>query len=391
MKAEEVGARIAKAREFLGLTQAAVAQKMSLARTTQVAIEQGRRPASVSELYRYAEVLNRPLDYFLGVGVWANGDFQPYFRRMASELEERGGGNREVETRTLLEFETLCRNYRELGELSGLPGAVLPHFPEPRHFSVLEAERTAATVRAHLDIGPDVPIMDLRGRLEESFGLSAFVMKMESRLSAAGFFDPRMGACVVMTERSVLRMRFTLAHALGTLLASRDEPFVDIHEGNRKTPAETFATSFAAALLVPSQSLRERFSAVHREAGELNEIAILFLARTYGVSLKTLRGRIESLKLASRAQLKKLDASIREVSAGGAEPILGAEPRWDPLPERYVFLAMRASRKGTIDRTRLASLLGTTEEGSGLKLLQYLASVRDSAADDGAEPERVIR
>ena len=47
---EAVGQRIAKAREFLGLTQAVVAEKLGLARTTQVAIEQGRRPVSVAEL-----------------------------------------------------------------------------------------------------------------------------------------------------------------------------------------------------------------------------------------------------------------------------------------------------------------------------------------------------
>ena len=56
----EIGQRIAKAREFLGLTQAVIAEKLGLARTTQVAIEQGRRPVSVAELYRYAEVLSRP-------------------------------------------------------------------------------------------------------------------------------------------------------------------------------------------------------------------------------------------------------------------------------------------------------------------------------------------
>ena len=74
---EAVGQRIAKAREFLGLTQAVVAEKLGLARTTQVAIEQGRRPVSVAELYRYAEVLSRPLDYFLGLGVWGKADFRP--------------------------------------------------------------------------------------------------------------------------------------------------------------------------------------------------------------------------------------------------------------------------------------------------------------------------
>jgi transcriptional regulator with XRE-family HTH domain len=84
---EAVGQRIAKAREFLGLTQAVVAEKLGLARTTQVAIEQGRRPVSVSELYRYAEVLSRPLDYFLGLGVWGKADFRPHFRLMAERID----------------------------------------------------------------------------------------------------------------------------------------------------------------------------------------------------------------------------------------------------------------------------------------------------------------
>ena len=83
----EVGQRIAKAREFLGLTQAVIADKLGLARTTQVAIEQGRRPVSVAELYRYAEVLSRPLDYFLGLGVWGKADFRPQFRLMTQRLD----------------------------------------------------------------------------------------------------------------------------------------------------------------------------------------------------------------------------------------------------------------------------------------------------------------
>src|ERR1043166_5395691 len=84
---EAVGQRIAKAREFLGLTQAVVAEKLGLARTTQVAIEQGRRPVSVTELYRDAECVSRPVGSFLGLGVWGKADFRPQFRLMAEKLD----------------------------------------------------------------------------------------------------------------------------------------------------------------------------------------------------------------------------------------------------------------------------------------------------------------
>src|SRR5438552_12734334 len=118
---EAVGQRIAKAREFLGLTQAVVAEKLGLARTTQVAIEPGRRPVSVAELYRYAEVLSRPLDYFLGLGVWGKADFRPQFRLMAEKLDSavttprrpgrpRGPAEPSSEKLLLMSFESLCRN-----------------------------------------------------------------------------------------------------------------------------------------------------------------------------------------------------------------------------------------------------------------------------------------
>jgi Zn-dependent peptidase ImmA (M78 family)/transcriptional regulator with XRE-family HTH domain len=396
-----VGERIAKAREFLSLTQAAVAQQMGLARTTEVAIEQGRRPVSVAELYRYADVLSRPLDYFLGVGPWAQADVGAHFRKMAELLDSRAPRGKRTpgrpkaplavspEKRSLMKFEALCRNYLELEELNGLPRAAMPQLPLPRHFSPLEGEQLAATVRAHLDIGPDVPLGDLRVRLEEAFALRVFVQGGPGLLSAAAFQDPSVGGCVLLVERPILRMRFTLAHALGHLLATRDSPLVDVHESNRRTPVEAFATAFAGALLVPARGLRERFGAVHREVGEFNDIAILFLARTFGVSLKALRSRLQATKLVTPAKLKKIDEAIREANAakGGPEAslMLPDQPRWEALPERYVFLAMRAHRKGLIDRVRLGAILGTSEEGSALRLIQYLASVHDDSGEDAEE------
>src|SRR5262249_26238091 len=202
---EAVGQRIAKAREFLGLTQAVVAEKLGLARTTQVAIEQGRRPVSVAELYRYAEVLSRPLDYFLGLGVWGKADFRPQFRLIAEKLDAvvtgpprrpgrpRGPAEASSVRLLLMSFEALCGNYLELEEINGLPRTAMPELPVPRLYSVPEAEQLAATVRAHLDIGPDAPIRDLRVRLEDSFAIRVYVLPQRGRLSAAAFHHPAIG------------------------------------------------------------------------------------------------------------------------------------------------------------------------------------------------------
>jgi Zn-dependent peptidase ImmA (M78 family)/transcriptional regulator with XRE-family HTH domain len=401
----EVGQRIAKAREFLGLTQAVIAEKLGLARTTQVAIEQGRRPVSVAELYRYAEVLSRPLDYFLGLGVWGKADFRPQFRLMAERLDAsaasaprrpgrpKGPAQASAERLALMRFEGLCRNYLELEEVNGLPRAAMPELPAPRHHSAVEAEQLAATVRAHLDLG-DAPIRDLRVRLEDSFGLRVYVLDQPTHLSAAAFHHPAIGGSVLLTEGSIPRMRSSLAHALGHLLANRDEAMVDTTDGpRRRTPVEAFAASFAAALLLPARGLRERFSAVHNEANEVSDIAVLYLARTFGVSVQALRARLEALRLVSTTTLRRIDEAIREAGSGARSETdpgqeLPDQPRWEMLPEYYVFLAMRAYRKELISRSRLAECLGTTEAETPVRLLRYVTSVTEPA---GEPPGAVVR
>ncbi|HET7746786.1 MAG TPA: helix-turn-helix transcriptional regulator [Vicinamibacteria bacterium] len=399
---EAVGQRIAKAREFLGLTQATVAEKLGLARTTQVAIEQGRRPVSVAELYRYAEVLSRPLDYFLGLGVWGKADFRPHFRLMAEKLDAaavgpprrpgrpRGASEASPEKLLLMNFESLCRNYLELEETNGLPRTAMPELPVPRLFSVGEAEQLAATVRAHLDLGPDAPIRDLRVRLEDTFALRVYVLPQRGRLNAAAFHHTAIGGAVMLSERSIPRMRYALARALGHLLANREEGMVDLQdEGRKRPPIDVFASAFAAALLLPARGLRERFGSVHAEANEVSDIAILYLARTFGVTIRSLRARLEGLKLVSPTTLRRIDEALRQAgtSSAGEPHELPDQSRWEMLPERYVFLAMRAYRKELISRARLAECLCTTENDTALRLLRYVASVSELGADEEAEAE----
>ena len=154
----------------------------------------------------------------------------------------------------------------------------------------------------------------------------------------------------------------------------------------KKSPVESFAASFAAALLLPARGLRERFGAVHNEANEVGDIAVLYLARTFGVSVQALRARLESLRLLSTATLRRVDEAIRQAGTATAAEADSAlelpdQPRWEMLPEYYVFLAMRAYRKELISRSRLAECLGTTEGDTAVRLMRYVASVSEAAGD----------
>jgi len=214
-----------------------------------------------------------------------------------------------------------------------------------------------------------------------------YVLDQPTHLSAAAFHHAAIGGSVLLTEGSIPRMRSSLAHALGHLLANRDEAMVDAADGpRRRTPVEAFAASFAAALLLPARGLRERFSAVHNEANEVSDIAVLYLARTFGVSVQALRARLEALRLVSTATLRRIDEAIREAGSAATPEMdpgqeLPDQPRWEMLPEYYVFLAMRAYRKELISRGRLAECLGTTEAETAVRLLRYVASVTEPAGE----------
>jgi Zn-dependent peptidase ImmA (M78 family)/transcriptional regulator with XRE-family HTH domain len=404
---QAVGQRIAKAREFLGLTQATVAERMGMARTTQVAIEQGQRPVSVAELYRYGEILSRPLDYFFGLGVWQEETgFRPYFRQMAERLDAvhvgpprrpgrpRGAAEASLEKLALMKFEALCRNYLELERVNGLPVTTMPELPTPRRFSAQEAEHLAGTLRAHLDMGNDAPIRDLRVRLEDAFGIRVFVLAETGRLSAAAFHHDKVGGSVLLADQSVPRMRFALARALGHLLANREEAMVDVQDVPKKSAIEQFAAAFAASFLMPARGLRERFGAVHSEANDANEVALLYLARMFGVSLGPLCARLQSLRLVSASTLKRIGDALRDArgpaqtsvkAAAAAGQGLPDQTRWDTFPERYVFLAIRAYRKGLVNRSRFAECLLTSEDDSALRVLLYVSSVADRHDEDAAK------
>lgn len=66
-----MGARLRQAREYLGLSQEAVAEALGVPRASVSAMESGRRKVSSLELRDLARLYKRPLDWFY------NGDAEP--------------------------------------------------------------------------------------------------------------------------------------------------------------------------------------------------------------------------------------------------------------------------------------------------------------------------
>lgn len=378
---QEVGLRIAMAREFLGLTQAAVAARLGLARTTQVAVEQGQRAVSVGELQRYAQILVRPLEYFFGAGSWAEDDgLLTAFRQLAERLDAvhvgpprppgrpRGPLDPPPEKRALLAFEALCREALELQRLNRLQGPGLPHLPLPLKHSLHEAELLATAVRAHLDRGAEAALGDLRQALEAAFGLLTFVLPATGRLELAAFHHPELGPCVLLDERAPAAARFALARALGHLLVAREQALVSVRGAPARGPTTAFTLLFAGALLAPARGLRRHLTALQSNLTGATPCAMAALAWHYGVSCETIHARLHSLRLVSTAPA--VAPGLRSRRATDADQV-DDEPSWPRLPRRFMFLAAQAARAGLFDATRLASCLAAAEDDARRQMLAF--------------------
>jgi transcriptional regulator with XRE-family HTH domain len=62
---QKIGLRLKEARDFLGLSQDEVAKALKMPRPAVSLIESGERKVEALELKRFAELFQRPLDFFL--------------------------------------------------------------------------------------------------------------------------------------------------------------------------------------------------------------------------------------------------------------------------------------------------------------------------------------
>src|SRR5262249_23116288 len=148
----------------------------------------------------------------------------------------------------------------------------------------------------------------------------------------------------------------------GHLLVHRETPVVD-EDLWAKTPKEQFANAFAAALLMPRAGVQEVFSSLYHSRSSFADVDVIHMARHFGVSFRAMLYRLQSLRLIVPETAETLLGAYGKARTGptkrAEEAGLGAEKHgfWLPLPERYVFLALRAYRNEELSIGRLAEML----------------------------------
>ena len=337
----QLGARVAEAREAVGLTQGALGEAIGLERTMIAKIESGTRKVSATELVSIAQRLDRPLDWFVVESPQAIVSR----RRSAEATYDAIDGA----------LERLARDVELLFERDLLRTERRPTFRPP--VDIDQAVALAASVRALLD-RPAGPLEDIQSA-SEALGLLAFSIALGRQGGDAAYVEVGpAGVAIINGSIDDGRRRFSLAHELGHHVTG------DAYEGTDSgTEVERLIDAFAAHFLMPGPSLASIWSDLQRERG--THLAALAVAVRYRVSWSAAISQLRNLGLISHSMRDELAA---QEPTRGDHVELGED--WAPelvapsVPRGYGRQVVEAYRVGRLTESKALELLhGTLGEG----------------------------
>lgn len=354
----QLGEELQQARTRSKLTQDDAAKIIEVARTTLVAIEQGKRRIKADELIKLAHAYGRQVSDFV----------RPHPSVAMSTPQFRGPTLRTPEDTEKIapyveQLKHLAQSYFELEEKIDARIQKYPNEYDVEGLPVNSAaESVAMEERNRLGLG-DGPIPILREVLEQDVGLKIFYIPLPSALSkfsAIYLYDKQVGGCIaVNANHTEERKRLSLAHDYGHFLVHRQKPLVYVEDSYRRKPgSERFADEFAFYFLMPTSSLTRRVNDIRKAKNGVSTGDLCILASRYGVSVPAMAFRLEEMHLLPTGtwdRLKEAGFRVQE-----AQKKLGLNPipkSGGKLPARYLYLAFDAFDKGLITEAVFAEFL----------------------------------
>jgi len=355
----EIGDRLRLARESAKFTQGDAAAVISSARTTIVAIEQGKRRIRIEELQKLAAAYGTSANAILRREA-IHLDLVPRFRkrldtsddaiehasRLLSDLVQA-----ELELENVLGV-TRGRNYPP--ERPILPGNVRE-----------QAELDAQELRDWLGLGPG-PITDIVSVLDMQLGMRVYVRRIDPKVAGLYAYHDGAGACVLLNQSHPLeRGAYTGAHECGHFISARKE--ADILADDAVGPTsreEKYADAFARCFLMPSRAVRQRFSSITAGQSHLTRRHIILMAHAFGVSRQAMVRRLEGLSLAKQgtwdwfmANGGITDEQARQVLGDVVGLSLNPVRAHGAVPPRLALLVREAWKRELYSEGQLARLL----------------------------------
>ncbi|MFH1176958.1 MAG: XRE family transcriptional regulator [Acidobacteriota bacterium] len=341
----ELGERVVRARRAAGFTQSDLAAAVGMDRTAISKIENGDRRVDSLELGRIAEILKRPVSWFLTTPIPA----------VISRRQAREG----IELAADILLETLATDVEQLVEM-GLLSPVRPPQLDLAVESVESAESAAIQIRNQLQ--PDGALLDL-ARLAEQLGLYVFVLELEPNVEGSYLALEAGGVALVQGRDPSGKRRFTIAHELGHHVLA-DEYSSDWITGDRDE-RERLISAFAIHLLLPRSAVLTRWRQLDGDSDPWN--ATIHLAAEYGVSWSAVCAQLRNLRLVDEETRRALTRR-RPVRADYLERMLGvpAEPPCPAVPPGFAAAVIKGYRRHLLGRERALELLRGTLAPDGL-------------------------
>jgi Zn-dependent peptidase ImmA (M78 family)/DNA-binding XRE family transcriptional regulator len=350
---EQLGARIGRARERAGLSQAELGARVELTQSAVSRIESGERGVDSLELAAIAEALD--------VSVLDLLESEPVAEelRVAARLDEATEpATVDRALNRVLDVVRLDRLLDELGEPERGQQERTELEPPRNGAAVQQGQRLAERVRKLWSLGDDPLPSNLFSLIEDQSGLGIALEPLQERIAGLCARVGDLAIALIDSSAVVGRQRFTTAHELCHLLLGDGEQVLVDERLTGRSLVEMRANAFAAHFLMPAKAVRR-----YLREREVDEEVAVELQYTFGVSLDALLWHLVNLDLISDYRRQQIHAVGPKALAfrygyGGEWNRLEHERNIRRPPRPVHQRALAAYSKGLIGIEPLADLVG---------------------------------
>lgn len=199
------------------------------------------------------------------------------------------------------------------------------------------------------------PSLTFRRILEEGYNLPLFFFDMPQGVSAIAVLSLAQAAICVNSQDAPWRQNFDIAHELFHVLYRQLKP-EKCGASDSKT-LESFANAFAAAFLLPHESLELEIKR-RRKRSPIGLTELLILACDYDVSIDTLLWRLVNLGYTSRKKVRGIlqDDVVKDMYKKVRK---SKSPVMPHISHKYMCLVFEAINIGRMSKLRAAEYLET--------------------------------
>jgi Zn-dependent peptidase ImmA (M78 family)/DNA-binding XRE family transcriptional regulator len=346
----ETGKRLREARKLAGLSQEKVASILEISRSRYSEIESGKKTISIDELYRFSELYNRNIEYFLRNEAEKEEPLGALYRAVSHDLDL---------ARTVAKFQTLCSNLVFLRKILNVEdmGMDIEDYSYDLSKKFFWAKYYAEQERIILGVGKE-PVKNLSEVLAEKKRINIFALSLPDNVSGMFTYSKEIGGCILINgDHAAGRQLFTLAHEYGHYVFHKKRVAIVDYLHKDQSKDEKFVNIFAAEFLMPKETVKKIFYSHVGESKAPSAEDILYLADYFGSSFEATLNRLRDLKLIKES-IKQQFLDARWISrlrnAMGVPEPSGIK---EELPRSYKIFCFKAFLRNKISTTKLADLL----------------------------------